>query len=165
MHRNWRSVPLLALPALVGAAVLIGPGASAQSPGARTLSFTGLEKGSTFKHIRNTTTKKPRSNLQGDLLVFTNRMADDSGQVLGRMHVTCVTTTGARNFLKSVATCSGVVALKDGTLTLQANVSPGNPTTAGAVTGGTGAYANARGVFVSEEARGGGSQDTITLTD
>jgi hypothetical protein len=45
---------------------------------------------------------------------------------------------------------------------VQANSSPGSPTTTGAVTGGTGAYANARGVFVST-ARQGGSDDTITL--
>ena len=43
-----------------------------------------------------------------------------------------------------------------------ANTSPGRATTTGAITGGTGAYANARGVVVSKAADGG-SLDTITL--
>ena len=42
------------------------------------------------------------------------------------------------------------MTLADGTLTLQANTTPNSRTTTGAVTGGTGAYANARGVFVSD---------------
>ena len=55
-----------------------------------------------------------------------------------------------------------MLALGDGSLTVQANVDLSTPRTTGAITGGTGAYAGARGVVVSEEAEGG-SQDTITL--
>jgi hypothetical protein len=161
MHRTWRLAPILALPALAAAA-LLGPGASAQAPGARTLSLKELEKGSTFTHVRNTKTRFARANSRGDLIVFTNPLADASGQIVGKLHVNCATTVGARNFLKSVMTCSGVVVLRDGTLTLQGAVKPNAATTTVAITGGTGAYANARGVFVSAQARGG-SQDTITL--
>jgi hypothetical protein len=151
----------IALPAVAAAAVL-GSVAAAQGPGGGTLTLTELERGSTFKHIRNTKTTLPRSNAQGDLIVFTNPLADASGQVVGKIHVDCVTTTGNRNFLKSVLTCTGVMVLRDGTLTLQATVGPAIPTTTGAVTGGTGAYANARGVFVSKET-GRTSVDTITF--
>ena len=59
-------------------------------------------------------------------------------------------------------TCTGVLVLRDGTLTVVTNTSPGIPTTTGAITGGTGAYANASGVLVSKQAEGG-SLDTITL--
>ena len=55
--------------------------------------------------------------------------------MVGKLHVDCVTTTGARDFLKSVLTCTGVMVLRDGTLTLQATVGPAIPTTTGAVTG------------------------------
>ena len=61
-----------------------------------------------------------------------------------------------------LVTCSGILVLRDGTLTIQANVTPGVPTTTGAVTGGTGAYANARGTLVSKEGANG-STDTLTL--
>ena len=152
---------ILALGALAAAA-LIGPGASAQSPAGRTINLTELEKGSTFKHVRNTKTKSSRANSLGDVIVFTNPLADASGQVVGKLHANCATTVGARNFLKSSMTCSGVLVLRDGTLSFQAAFKVSASTVTGAVTGGTGAYANARGTFVSKEARGG-SQDTITL--
>jgi hypothetical protein len=152
----------LALGALAAAALLVGPGASAQSPGGRTLSFTELEKGATFKHVRNTKPKSPRANSLGDILVFTNPLADASGRVVGRLHVSCATTAGARNFLKSAITCSGTYVLRDGTLTAQGTFRVGGATTTIAITGGTGAYANARGVLVSKDDRAG-AHDTITL--
>ena len=162
MPRRTRLALLAAVPVLAAGALLLGSGASAQSPSTRTLSFKELERGATFVHIRNTKTKHERANLAGDLLAFTNPLADSTGKVVGKLSMTCVTTTGARNFVKSVITCNGVLAVADGTLTVQANVDLRTPTTTGAITGGTGAYAGARGVVVSEEAKGG-SQDTITL--
>jgi hypothetical protein len=154
---------ILALGALAAAALIgTGTGASAQSPAGRTISLTELEKGSTFKHVRNTRTKSSRANSLGDVIVFTNPLADASRQVVGKLHASCATTVGSRNFLKSSMTCSGVLVLRDGTLTFQAAFKVSASTVTGAVTGGTGAYANARGTFVSKEARGG-SQDTITL--
>jgi hypothetical protein len=153
---------LLAVIAAVAGAVAIGSAASAQGPGTRTLTFKELERGSTFIHVRNTKPPSRRANLLGDQLTFTNPLADASGTVVGKTHITCTTTVGARNFMRSTLTCTGVAVLRDGTVTLQANTSPGVPTTTGAVTGGTGAYANARGTFVSEEARGG-SNTTVTL--
>jgi len=152
----------LALGALAAAALLVGPGASAQTPVGRTLSFTELEKGSTFKHVRNTKTKAAQANLLGDVIVFTNPLADASGQVVGKLHASCATTVGARNFLKSSMTCNGALVLRDGTLTWQAAFKVSASTVTGAVTGGTGVYANARGVFVSKEDRSG-THDTITL--
>jgi hypothetical protein len=162
MRSTWRLVPILALAAIVVSALLLGPGASAQSSGPRTLTLKELEEGATFTHIRNTKSAPNRSNAQGDVLAFTNPLADSSGRVVGKLHVGCLTTTGARDFMKSVLTCTGVLALRDGTLTMVANTSPGRATTTGAITGGTGAYANARGVVVSKAADGG-SLDTITL--
>jgi hypothetical protein len=155
---------LVAVLALIAAAAGLRSSASAQAPPGRTLTLTELERGSTFTHIRNTKGAARNSNLQGDVLAFTNPLADASGARVGKLAVSCTTTTGARNFLKSTLTCAGVATLGDGTLTLQANTSPSARTTTGAITGGTGAYANARGVFVSEEGRSG-SQDTITLVE
>jgi allene oxide cyclase len=151
-----RLFPLLAA-AAAAAMLAAGAGASAQSPATRTLTFKEGENGATFVHVRNTRTKMRRANLQGDLLVFTNPLLDGSGAKVGKVAASCVTTTGARNFEKSVMTCTGVMTLRDGTLTLQANISPSAPVT-GAVTGGTGAYAYARGVLTSVD-----GVDTITL--
>jgi hypothetical protein len=156
-----RLIPVLALPVL-GAGILLVSGASAQSTGARTLSFKEVERRSTFTHVRNTKTRAEQANLQGDLIVTSVPLADASGKVVGRMHADCTTTVGARDFRKSLLMCSGALVLRDGTLTMQAVLSPGSDTSAGTVTGGTGAYANARGVFSSVGAAGG-AQQTITL--
>ena len=163
--RSTRTAAVLAvLLGLLAAILVLRSSASAQDPGTRTLTFTELERGATFTHIRNTKGAKRRSNLQGDVLAFTNPLADSSGKRVGKISASCTTTTGARNFLKSTLTCVGVVTLAGGTLTLQANTTPNLRTTTAAVTGGTGAYANARGVLVSESGESG-SQDTITLVD
>jgi hypothetical protein len=136
---------------------------SARSSASRTLAFTELERGATFTHIRNTKGASSRSNLQGDVLAFTSPLADSSRKRVGKASTSCVTTTGARKFTKSTATCTGVVELADGTLTVQFNTTPRQPVT-GAVTGGTGAYASARGVFTSKPTESG-TVDTITLSD
>lgn len=138
------------------------PDSEAQAPAARTIVLEELERGSTFKHVRNTATRNRRSLATGDLIVFTNPLADAAGQRVGRLYATCTGTLGNRNFLKAVMTCTAVAALPDGTLMMQANTTPGSATTTGAVVGGTGAYAGARGVYVSREGRGG-SDATITL--
>ena len=78
--------------------------------------------------------------------------------------MSCATTTGSRDFTKSALTCHGVTELPDGSLMMQAIVAPDARVTTGAVTGGTGAYANARGVFTSSEDRSG-SQTTLTLSN
>ena len=160
--RHARLVPLIALPALAAGTLLLGTGASAQDPAARTLTFKETERGATFVHIRNTKAKPRTANRQGDLLAFTNPLVDAGGASIGKLAMSCVTTTGARDFRNSILSCSGVIALRDGTLTVQAQLAMSAPVVTGAVTGGTGAYANARGVFVSEPVSGG-AQDTITL--
>lgn len=164
MHLTLRRTSALGLAALAvaGIVALLVSGASAQDPANRTLTFKTLDKGSTFKHVRNTKAGSERANATGDVIVFTNPIADGSGKVVGRLYADCTTTKGARNYLRSTTTCAGVIDLRDGTLTLQANTKPGVPTTTGAVTGGTGSYAGARGVFVADDRSG---DLTITLTD
>jgi hypothetical protein len=153
----------ISLLALAGVAIAVGTGASAQGPATRTLTFKELEKGATFAHIRNTKARSRRANSTGDVIVFTNPLTDAAGARVGKLSVSCATTTGARNFMQSTITCVGVIALRDGTLAVQANTSPSVSTTTAAVTGGTGAYAGARGVYVSKVERGG-STSTITLS-
>jgi len=148
----------------MAACLAVRSSAEAQNPAGRTLTFSELDKGATFTHIRNTKTRSQSANLQGDVLAFTSPLVDAAGTRIGKLHAGCTTTVGARNFTKSTVTCHGVVALRDGTLTFQGNVSPGVATTTGAITGGTGVYANARGVVVPKDTKAG-ANDTITLVD
>ena len=71
--------------------------------------------------------------------------------MIGKSHNVCVTTAGARDFPKSVITCTGSMLLRDGMMTWQGSLKAGADPVTGAVTGGTGAYANARGGFVSKD--------------
>jgi hypothetical protein len=163
--RSTRTLAALAiLLGLLAAVLVLRSSASAQDPGTRTLTLRETERGGTFTHIRNTKGAKRQSNLAGDVLAFSNPVVDAAGKKIGRTSVSCVTTTGSRNFMKSALTCHGVTQLPDGSLTMQAILAPNDPETTGAVTGGTGAYANARGVFTSTE-DASGSQTTITLAD
>jgi Dirigent-like protein len=163
MHNIPKRTAGLALAALaLAGTVVVASGATAQDPTPRTLTFKTLEKGSTFKHVRNTKPKSERANPIGDVIVFTNPVADGAGRAVGTLYANCTTTKGARDFRRSTTTCTGVVALRDGTLTVQGNNRPGVATTTGAVTGGTGSYANARGVFVANDVSG---DLTVTLAD
>jgi hypothetical protein len=94
--------------------------------------------------------------------VFANPVADSSGRVVGKLSAACVTATGAKVFTNSELTCTGVLTLPGGTLTVAANTSPGKSTTIGAITGGTGRYAYAAGVYRAKEGNGS-SRTTITL--
>jgi hypothetical protein len=158
-----RITAALALPAVAAAAFALTTGAEAQpGPAGTTLTFKELERGSTFTHVRNTKNRPARSNTQGDLIVFTNPLADGDGAVAGRLHAACVTTTSARDFRKSRMTCTGEMALRDGTLTFQGLIDLGDAVSSGAVTGGTGAYAGARGTFTSADGPDG-ALDTVVL--
>lgn len=134
--------------------------ADAQAPAGQTITLKELEKGSTFKHVRNTKTRNRRSMLLGDTIVFTNPLADTAGARVGTLRADCAATVGNANFLRGVLTCTVVLTLRDGALMVIADTTPGSPTTTGAVVGGTGAYSGASGVLVSEDSS---SVDTITL--
>jgi hypothetical protein len=136
--------------------------ASGQPAPASTLTFRELDRGATFRHIRNT--KGPRqSNQQGDLFTSVSPLADMSGSRIGKLHLACVTTSGARNFLNSEMTCTAIAALRDGTVTAQF-VDRLDRATVGAITGGTGAYAGASGGFVSKRTESG-AVDTLTFAE
>jgi hypothetical protein len=148
--------------AAAATAVAVLSSAAAQAPTTRTLTFHELDKGATFVHVRNTPTKNQRSNRLGDQIVFTNPVTDASGARVGRSHVSCVTTIGATDFRRSTITCTATLHLRDGDLTGQFVTGLAAASTTGAITGGTGAYANARGVIASTHTDTG-SDDTITL--
>jgi hypothetical protein len=162
--RSTRTIAALAvLLGLVAALLVLRSNASAQDA-PRTLTLRETERGSTFVHIRNTQGASRRSNLAGDVLAFSNPIVDAAGKRIGKSSVSCVTTTGSRNFTKSALTCHGVTELPDGSLMMQAIIEPNAPAINGAVTGGTGAYANARGVFTNTAVRGG-TRTAITLVN
>jgi hypothetical protein len=159
-----RAAALLAATAAAAATAIVAvlSSASAQAPASRILTLHELDKGATFVHVRNTRTKAGQSNLLGDLIAFTNPVTDAAGTRVGRLHAECITTVGSRDFRKSTLTCTAILHLRDGDLVGQFVDDVGAESSTGAITGGTGAYAGARGVVVSKHTDVG-SDDTITL--
>jgi len=146
-----------------GCALVLGSSASAQGP--TTLTFKELTKGSTFAFVDQAPISKRKgepSVSAGDLIVFTNPLADATGKRIGRLYVHCTAVVAARRADKAPFACEGVVALGRGTLSIQAFLAHAGATVHGAVTGGTGAYANARGTLDSRPTKTG-ADDTITL--
>ena len=151
--------------AVTGSALVLGSAASAQGP--TTLTFKELSKGSTFDFVDQAPMSKGKgepSASAGDLIVFTNPLADLGGKSIGRMYVHCTAVVAARRADNAPFVCEGVVSLTGGTLSIQALLAHAGATVHGAVTGGTGTYANARGTLHSQPTKTG-ADDTISLVE
>jgi len=158
------------LPVLVGllscSAILVFAGSA--SAATTTLTFKEPEKGSTFAFVDNAPTSKkkhgfPTSFSAGDEVIFTNPLEAEA-KLIGKIRVVCTATNnaGAKGFAAAGFICSGIAKIPGGTLVVAAELSEG--TTEGAVIGGSGKYAGARGSFVSKEGKGG-STTTVTLIE
>lgn len=143
--------------------------AAAAGPAMTTLQLKELSKGSTFAFIDNapkSTQKGEPSASVGDELVFSNPLTSMSGRKLGHLYMHCTAVLPSHLANKATYSCGGAVALADGTMTVQVLLRSGNigsgKTVYATVTGGTGAFANMRGVVVSRQTASG-ANDTVTL--
>ena len=133
----------------------------AQGPTGQTIQFT--EKTSSEKFVD----VAPRARRDfdasaGDEFLFSNRLFNGANKRIGTLDVRCAFTKGGRTFR---GVCQGVFALEDGDLHASARLTTGNSTN-GAITGGTRAYAGARGTFRTVDPGEGSNEDprtTITL--
>ena len=159
--RRSHVLGVLVLAALCVVVVIAMP-AGAQAPSV--LSFKELNKGSTFKLVdvppRQKNQRTPPS--VGDQLIFTNPLQKSATTTAGKLHVRCTVTKSGRKFSAVTALCDGAYAFANGTIYASALIKLAAENPVGAVTGGTGAYAGARGTFESKNVKGG-SQTTITL--
>jgi hypothetical protein len=96
----------------------------------------------------------------GDELIYSTPLAME-GKVVGKDRIVCTATSAAttKNPESAGFSCTGIVKIPGGTLILVGKAKEGP--TEGAITGGTGTYAGARGTFVSREGRG---SSTITVS-
>jgi hypothetical protein len=147
---------------LIGALVVLaftGTAAAATT----TITFKEPEKGSTFAFIDNAPKAKfkhgfPQKISAGDEFVFTNPL-EAEGKKIGHLQAVCTATTNGK-FQTAGFNCNGTfVFTGKGTLIAAATLKAGK--TEGAITGGTGGYAGARGTFVSKEGKG---VSTVTVT-
>jgi hypothetical protein len=142
----------LAATAVTVLAVLASSG-GAQS-GERTIVLTQPEGG--FETLDLTPPMTRRGSLSpspGDHLISTHRLVDAAKRRAGRLEQVCTAVYAARSIDRAFYLCTGVAHLADGDLFLVARFRPPRPepasTVRGALTGGTAAYAGARGTFIS----------------
>jgi hypothetical protein len=112
---------LLTLVPIIALAVLIDANASAQTPGARTLTLTltELTKGSQLAFVDNppkTSSRDPSSSL-GDLIIISTPLANATGRRTGTEYVTC-TDVVAGHDAKALYSCQAIFKLPNGTLTI-----------------------------------------------
>jgi hypothetical protein len=81
----------------------------------------------------------------GDVVVARDEVLRENGAPAGTFRQVCTLVDLAGNPFTSAYECSGSLELKAGTITMQGPFVPAKPEQSAAITGGTGAYATARG--------------------
>ena len=128
-------------------------------------------KGSTVTFVDNAPTAKkvhgfPTKISPGDEVVLTNQLFEN-GEMVGKLRSRCTATdpasgSGENVFINAHFICEGVYNIKGSALYANGQVLKGG--TQGVITGGTGAFANSRGTFVTTVEKGG-ETSTITLVE
>jgi hypothetical protein len=159
---------LVVAPAAAAALVLAAAlPAGAQAP-PKTVTFREVARSTTFTYVdnppRNKDPRRPRFSA-GDEFVLNVPLINDRGVRRGALRAMCTVTGPSRDPNRAPALCSGVVTLKEGQLVIVLSTTNLDArVTRGAVTGGTRAYAGARGTFSSITSKNG-TRDTVTLLD
>jgi hypothetical protein len=162
MESVLRRTPIIAgsVLAAVAAAGALAVTGSAEAPSGQTIKV--VEKGGTEKFVDVAPKAKGFAPGAGDAFLFSSPLLDAANKRVGKLDVRCDFTTGGRT---ARGICQGVFSLPGGDLLLAARLSTAS-SVKGAIVGGTGAYAGARGTFTSVDRPGGDnapSDDTITL--
>ncbi|MBS1893645.1 MAG: hypothetical protein JST59_20280 [Actinobacteria bacterium] len=158
----------LALAVLLGFSLLAVFASSANAIGEpTTIIFKELEKGATNQFVDNAPEAKLNHGVvsisPGDMLLTTNPLSME-GRIVGKIRIACTATSAGntKNPASAGFSCTGIAKIPGGTLILVAEL--GESPTEGAITGGTGNYAGAKGSFVSRQGRGS-STNTVTLLE
>ena len=143
-------------------ALLVASANPAGAAGSTTISVREGHKGAIFKTVdvppkgKNVTDVSP-----GDELVFTIPL-EAGGKKIGREAGVCVLV--AKKHAEDL--CTSTYAFRhQGTLATSMIFKPGKKTNHGAIVGGTGVYAGARGTFTITNETEGGDEATFTLLE
>ena len=158
---------------LAGAALVLAVGLTAcgdaQDPelSERTLRFTEQQT-ENFGFVDNApkTTmgdEGPERLSNGDQITFSSDLLDGGDKDVGGLDISCAVTRPG-GFDRSQQQCTGTATLPGGTLTLARGGRVfGGASTAGAILGGSGAYAGATGEFTESEERDGRTPYTFRI--
>ena len=148
---------------LVACCVLLVASADpTRAAGSTAISFRETYTGATFRTVDVAPKGKKGDVSLGDELVFTIPLVA-GGKKIGRTNGVCVVTRTAKKPPEYLCT-STYVFPHQGTLASSMNFKPGR-TNHGAIVGGTGVYAGARGTFTITNETEGGDEATFTLLE
>jgi hypothetical protein len=151
-----RRLTLIAAAALAAAAAILLPPGEAQANRSTDtvlkLSVTGTKLSTVDVPPLITSKRSPES--PGDEIIAVSKIG---GSATGHRFLMCAATQSAPSIEKALYACQVTYTLAAGTITASGVVHL-NDTAAAAITGGTGAYAGARGVLTSTPGK-----DTLTL--
>jgi hypothetical protein len=152
-----------------GVALVAASGGGAQTP-ATGQTFTLIERttDSDFSFIDNKpTSPKPGKHgphiSRGDQIAFSSPVFDTNGKRMGRTDAGCVASEPGTFDANAVFTCYGGFRLVNGTILVQQIGKVSAKVSHLVITGGTGAYAGARGSIVSTTNSDTKSTDVVTL--
>jgi Dirigent-like protein len=157
----------LALSLAIGAVAAAGVATADARPAAvhaRTFKLT--EHAGPFSFVDLPPENGPgRTVSRGDLLILTNPLTARDGSKAGTLHAVCTVTDPRSSLDTAIFHCNGSYLLRRGTLALSATAPIAVAKTFRiAVTGGTGAYAGARGTVISRRGHDPDTrQDTVRL--
>ena len=105
----------------------------------------------------------PERLTAGDQIIFRSDMLK-GGKDVGDLHARCLMVTGGR-FDQAGIECTGIYTLPGGKLfaAIGGKGVFGDDSSSGTITGGTGAYAGATGIFTSPDEEDGLTRDTFTI--
>ena len=144
-------------------ALIVASADPAGAAGPTTISVEEGHKGAIFKTVdvapkgKNVTDVSP-----GDEIVFTIPLEAD-GKKIGRENGVCVITRVVAKKSPEYLCTSTYVFPHQGTLATSMNFKPAKKTNHGAIVGGTGVYAGARGTFTIRNETEGGDIATFTV--
>jgi Dirigent-like protein len=145
-------------------ALVVASADPAGAAGPTTISVRESYKGAIFKTVDVAPKGKNDSDVSpGDELVFRIPLVA-AGKKIGRTNGVCVVTNAAKKPVEYLCT-STYVFPHQGTLASSMNFKLGKKTNHGAIVGGTGVYAGARGTFTISEETETGANATITLLE
>lgn len=141
----------IALAAVIGVVVAVATsGAQAPGPPTGSLEVVLQDRDSTFKFVDNRPFRKESA---GDMAVISGRLRGTDGSVRGRLQAYFVATKGG-NFERAFrGQVTGTLVLSEGDIVLGGVTDDRRDQEPLAITGGTGAYASARGTAVVTESQ------------
>jgi hypothetical protein len=156
-YRNRKAVALLASAAAVTTtALVLTAGGQAQQPSGQTLVLQNAQIKLATVDVPPLVRSKRSPETPGDEVIATSKI---SGAATGGRYLFCAAAKQGASIEKALYSCQVTYSLANGTITAAGvgRIGASAPITV-AVTGGTGAYASARGTLTSSNGK-----DTLTL--